>query len=163
MFYKKCKAHQALLRTGCCGPRMVIGGGMLVIPYLHQVQVVDLQSKRVPIELDGKWAAPTSDGQHVRLKAVFYVRVNATVQDISMVYRCLDSETMDDEKRLTQYLAPRLIDTLRHVVGTLSLAELQHDRDQFLTCVLQELEEFMQGLIVDDCAVEYVEQVCRQT
>ena len=36
-FYRRCGADEALVRTGSGGNRVVIGGGVLVYPILHQL------------------------------------------------------------------------------------------------------------------------------
>ena len=112
MFYKKCEAHQALLRTGCCGPRVVIGGGIWVVPYFHRLDSIDLAVKNISVEMKAERAVQTCDGIRSCLKAVFYVRVNDTVQDIQAVAQCLGHKTVADADTLADLFSPKFSDIL---------------------------------------------------
>ena len=43
-FYRRCGADEALVRTGSGGNKVVIGGGVVVLPVLHQLSRVSLRS-----------------------------------------------------------------------------------------------------------------------
>ncbi|HEX4447036.1 MAG TPA: hypothetical protein VH044_09875, partial [Polyangiaceae bacterium] len=42
--YRRCGADEALVRTGSGGNKVVIGGGVLVFPVIHQLLRVSLRS-----------------------------------------------------------------------------------------------------------------------
>ena len=46
-FYRRCGADEALVRTGSGGNKVVIGGGVVVYPILHQLLRVSLRSIKV--------------------------------------------------------------------------------------------------------------------
>ena len=155
MFYKKCEAHQALLRTGCCGPRVVIGGGIWVVPYFHRLDSIDLAVKNISVEMKAERAVQTCDGIRSCLKAVFYVRVNDTVQDIQAVAQCLGHKTVADADTLADLFSPKFSDILYRVAGQFSFDEIQRDRETFVTELLKTIGLDLQGFVLDDCAIEY--------
>ncbi|HEX7601400.1 MAG TPA: hypothetical protein VF316_07345, partial [Polyangiaceae bacterium] len=53
-FYRRCGADEALVRTGSGGNKVVIGGGILVYPILHQLLRVSLRSVKLSVERAGK-------------------------------------------------------------------------------------------------------------
>src|SRR4051812_8950206 len=60
-FYRRCGADEALVRTGSGGNKVVIGGGTVVSPILHQLLRVSLRSIKLSVERGGKNALVTRD------------------------------------------------------------------------------------------------------
>ena len=52
-FYRRCGADEALVRTGSGGNKVVIGGGVVVYPILHQLLRVSLRSIKLSVEPNG--------------------------------------------------------------------------------------------------------------
>ena len=159
MFYKKCEAHQALVRTGCCGPRVVIGGGLWVFPYFHQLDSVDLAVKCVTVEISGERPVRTRDEIPSRLKAVFFLRVNPTLEDVMNVASFLGTHAASDAGALSELFVPKFSDILYRVAGQLTFDEIQRDREAFVNQVLKTIGADLQGLVLDDCALEYFEKL----
>src|ERR1035438_5351583 len=58
--YRRCGADEALVRTGSGGNKVVIGGGLLVFPVIHQLLRVSLRSVKLNVErskrmIDSAW------------------------------------------------------------------------------------------------------------
>ena len=80
--YVKATMNQAFVRTGGGGPRVVIDGGAIVIPAIHRIAWVSLETIRLQIEKTGDKSFITGDNLHVDVIAQFFIRVNRTPQAI---------------------------------------------------------------------------------
>src|SRR5687767_4876578 len=59
--YRRAWANVAFVRTGMGGEKVVLGGGTLVVPVIHEVIPVSLESLRVSVERRGADALVTKD------------------------------------------------------------------------------------------------------
>src|SRR5690606_17358624 len=80
--YHKASANMAFVRTGMGGARVVKDGGTIVLPVVHQVIPVSLQTMRLNVERRGPQALITRDNLRVDLSAEFYIKVQANADDI---------------------------------------------------------------------------------
>jgi len=62
-FYRRCGADEALVRTGSGGNKVVIGGGTVVYPILHQLLRVSLRSIKLSVERSASRSVPQSQQQ----------------------------------------------------------------------------------------------------
>ena len=80
--YRKANPERALIRTGLGGGKVVTDGGVFVIPVLHQIGDVNLQTLRLEVQRKNQDALITRDRLRVDVRAEFYVRVAKTVDAI---------------------------------------------------------------------------------
>src|SRR5947199_401123 len=73
-FYRRCGADEALVRTGSGGNKVVIGGGVLVYPVLHQLLRVSLRSVKLSVERSGKNALVTADKIKANVTTELYIK-----------------------------------------------------------------------------------------
>jgi flotillin len=76
--YRRCGADEALVRTGSGGNKVVIGGGVLVFPVIHQLLRVSLRSVKLNVERSGKNALVTGDKIKANVTTELYVKVEPT-------------------------------------------------------------------------------------
>src|SRR3954453_15911637 len=74
-FYRRCGAAEALVRTGSGGNKVVIGGGIIVMPVLHQLSRVSLRSVKLSVERASKNALVTADKIKANVETELYVKV----------------------------------------------------------------------------------------
>src|SRR5262245_10875434 len=75
--YMKTKASEAFVRTGMGGMRVIKDGGSLVIPVIHQIVKISLQTLRLDAGREGPDALITKDKLRAHIKAEHHVRVRA--------------------------------------------------------------------------------------
>src|SRR5439155_5232817 len=73
--YRKTSADQAFVRTGMGGSRVVMDGGALVLPVVHRVLDVNLQTMKLGVNPRGRNALITKDNLRADVLAQFYIKV----------------------------------------------------------------------------------------
>src|SRR5688500_17792218 len=73
--YRKASANMAFVRTGMGGAKPILDGGAIVVPVIHQVIPVSLETMRLNVERRGTHALITKDNLRVDLSAELYIKV----------------------------------------------------------------------------------------
>ncbi|HSV12930.1 MAG TPA: hypothetical protein VLI90_01625, partial [Tepidisphaeraceae bacterium] len=73
--YRKASANMAFVRTGMGGAQVYQDAGAIVLPVVHQVIPVSLETMRLNVERRGPHALITKDNLRVDLSAEFYIKV----------------------------------------------------------------------------------------
>jgi uncharacterized membrane protein YqiK len=75
--YHKVEQGRALVRNGIGGTRVSFSG-MVVLPVIHKIELMDISVKRVEIDRNGKNGLICMDNMRADIKVAFFVRVNQT-------------------------------------------------------------------------------------
>jgi flotillin len=134
--YVKTKASEAFVRTGMGGLKVVQDGGALVIPVVHQIVRISLETLRLEVGREGPDALITSDKLRADVKAEFYVRVQPDEESIRAAARSL-GERMGVAANVRALVEDKLVSALRTVAATKGLEELNIERDKFMEQVTQ--------------------------
>ena len=134
--YRKASANMAFVRTGKGGGKAIKDGGALVIPVLHTVIPVSLETMRLNVERKGVHALITKDNLRVDLSAEFYIKVQANENDIIQAARSLGGKNVQPDA-VSELVQEKLVSALRTVAATKELVELHSKRDEFATAVQQ--------------------------
>jgi flotillin len=70
--YRKASANLSFVRTGMGGVKVIQDGGAIVVPVIHQVIPVSMETMRLNVERRGAHALITKDNLRVDLSAEFY-------------------------------------------------------------------------------------------
>ncbi len=128
--YHKASANMAFVRTGMGGARVVKDGGTIVLPVVHQVIPVSLETMRLNVERRGTHALITKDNLRVDLSAEFYIKVQANSDDILNASRSLGERSITPGS-VSELVQEKLVSALRTVAATQELVELHSKRDEF--------------------------------
>lgn len=90
--YRKSSANMAFVRTGMGGAKVFQDEGSIVLPVVHQVVNVSLETMRLNVERRGPHALITKDNLRVDLSAEFYIKVHANRDDILQAARSLGAK-----------------------------------------------------------------------
>jgi len=132
--YRKASANMAFVRTGMGGAKPIKDGGTLVIPVVHQVIPVSLETMRLNVERRGPHALITKDNLRVDLSAEFYIKVQANTDDIIQAARSLGGRNVQPDM-VSELVQEKLVSALRTVAATKELVELHAKRDEFANAV----------------------------
>jgi len=131
-FYHKGSRERALIRTGAGGQKIVMDGGCLVLPFLHQVESVDMRTSYIEIALEKNNSILTVDRMRVDLSVAFHVRVIPTIEGIGTAAQTVGVRSLNSE-RLIEFLRGRFVDALQSVVAERTMDGLHESRSEFVS------------------------------
>ena len=73
--YKRASKETSFVRTGFGGQKVIMNGGALVLPVLHEVILVNMRTLRLIVSRQNELALITADRMRVDVTAEFYLRV----------------------------------------------------------------------------------------
>jgi len=157
-FYRKAGPEEALVRAGFGGLRAVTGSGILVFPVVHRVDRMDLSVKRIEIHRKGAQGLICRDNMRADIEVAFFVRVNNTREDILQVAQSLGCRRASERAALVELFDAKFSEALKTVGKRFDFVELYQERDKFKEEILKVIGTDLNGYILDDCAIDYLEQ-----
>jgi len=128
--YHRARPDVAFVRTGLFGRKVVVTGGTLVIPVLHEVTAVNMNTMRLQISRSNEAALITNDHVRVDADVAFNVRVRGTRDAVAQAAQAFGLKTMRPEA-VSELLEGSLIDALRTVAAGMLLDEIHEHRNEF--------------------------------
>lgn len=158
-FYERATREVSLVKTGVGGRRIVMDGGVIAIPYFHQISRINMQSLRLEVQRGGESSLITKDRLRVDVGAEFHVSVLATEDGIARAAQTLGSRTFDAAK-LRELIEGKLVDALRAVAARFTMDELHENRGRFVAEVRESLLESLarNGLELDAVSLTALDQ-----
>lgn len=156
-WYHKAEQGIALIKTGVGGTKVSFSG-MIVIPVLHKLEMMDISLKTVVISRQGKEGLICKDNLRADIKVTFFVRVNKTHEDVIQVGQSIGCRRASDTKALEDLFDAKFSEALKTVGKKFEFIELYNTRDLFKQEILQIIGTDLNGYILDDCAIDYLEQ-----
>jgi len=162
--YEKAAANRAFVRTGQGGEKVVLDGGALVIPVLHNVIPVSLETMRLNVERRGPQALITRDNLRVDLSAEFYIKVQPSREDILQAARSLGGRSITPGA-VSELVQEKLISALRTVAARMDLVELHAKRDEFAAEVQKIITHELgaNGLSLESVTISSLDQTDTRT
>ncbi len=134
--YRRATKQVAFVRTGFGGEKVVMNGGAMVLPVLHETMPVNMNTVRLAVERNNQDALITLDRLRIDVKAEFYVRVRPDAGAIAMAAQTLGERTMIPDA-LKDLVEGKFVDALRSVAAGMSMNELHEQRADFVQKVQQ--------------------------
>lgn len=156
-FYKKVEQGEAIIRNGMGGTRVSFSG-MFVIPVVHFWERMEISVKRIEIFRQGEQGLICRDNIRADIKVVFFVRVNKTVDDVTLVAQTLGCKRASQESSLVELFDAKFSEALKTVGKQFDFVELYNSRDRFKEEILKVIGTDLNGYRLDDCAIDYLEQ-----
>lgn len=126
------------------GQKVVVGGGVFVVPFVQQKFTLDLSGKHIPIAVR---EAVTLRGVKSNLEGVAIVKVGGSEEAI----RAAAQRFLQQQDGIVGFTQEVLSGALRAIVGRMSVEDIIRDRAAFAGQVAEEAEASLsgQGLILD--------------
>ncbi len=157
-FYKKIPQGKAIVRTGVGGGKVAFNKGMYVIPILHQMEIMDISVKKLQIDRLEQDGLICKDNIRADIKVAFFVRVNKNVDDVLNVAQIIGTERASDIETLCILFEAKFSEALKTVGKKFDFIELYEARREFRTEILNIIGTDLNGYILDDCAIDFLEQ-----
>ncbi|MEM9125276.1 MAG: SPFH domain-containing protein, partial [Pseudomonadota bacterium] len=118
--YRRATREVSLVKTGAGGKKIIMDGGVIIVPLLHEISPVNMKTLRLEVQRSGEAALITQDRMRVDVGVEFYVSVMATEEGIARAAQTLGSRTFDVEQ-LREMIEGKLIDGLRAVAAQMTM------------------------------------------
>jgi uncharacterized membrane protein YqiK len=157
--YLRASKERAFIRTGLGGQRVVLDGGALVLPIVHDVIPVNMNTLRLEVSRGRDKALITKDRMRVDVIAEFYVRVQASAQAVSDAAQTLGLRTMAPEQ-LKELLEGKFVDALRTVAAEVTMEELHERRGDYVRRVREAVADNLtkNGLELEAASLTQLDQ-----
>lgn len=156
-FYRKVEQGKVIVRNGV-GGSTVSFGGILVVPVLHHFEIMDISVKRVEIAREGKDGLICKDNLRADIRVAFFVRVNQTKEDVLKVAQSLGCKKVSDPETLMEFFDAKFSEALKTVGKQFEFVQLYTEREKFKNEILQIIGTDLNGYVLDDAAIDYLEQ-----
>jgi uncharacterized membrane protein YqiK len=129
--YLRSSKERAFVRTGLAGQKVVMNGGAFVLPIVHEVIPVNMNTLRLEVARGRDKALITRDRMRVDVLSEFYVRVQASDDAIAAAAQTLGQRTMQPDA-LRELIEGKFVDALRTVAAEMTMEEMHEKRGEYV-------------------------------
>ena len=140
--YQRSSKEVAFVRTGFGGEKVILNGGALVLPIIHNITLVGMKTLRLEVRRAGSAALITKDRMRVEVVADFFLRVRPDRDSVAAAAQSLGGRTMDAEA-LKELVQGRFVDALSSVAARMTMDEMQEERGRFVEEVKRLVENVL--------------------
>lgn len=155
--YRKVEKGRALVRTGGTRTKVILNGGF-VVPIIHRAELIDISVKRIEIDRTGKNGLICQDNIRADIKVVFFVRINNVEADIIKVADSIGCQRASSEPEIRNLFDAKFSEALKTVGKRFLFIQLYEDRDKFREAILKVIGTDLNGYVLEDAAIDYLEQ-----
>ena len=157
--YRRSSKETSFVRTGLGGQKVVVNGGAFVLPIVHEVTPVNMNTLRLEVRRGRDSALITKDRMRVDVVAEFYVRAQATPAAIAAAAQTLGRRTMQPDS-LKELVEGKFIDALRSVAAEMTMEHLHEKRGEYVRRVRQAVAEdlLQNGLELESVSLTGLDQ-----
>lgn len=157
MFYRKVEKGTALVVTGLPKTKVIFNGGT-VIPLFNRAELMDISVKRIELDRTGKNGLICKDNMRADIKVAFFVRVNNVEDDVLRVAESIGCDRASSEPEIRALFDAKFSEALKTVGKRFDFTELYEERDTFRDEMLKVIGTDLNGFVLDDAAIDYLEQ-----
>lgn len=157
--YLRSSKERAFVRTGLGGQKVVLDGGAFVLPIVHDVIPVNMNTLRLEVARGRDKALITKDRMRVDVIAEFYVRVAARPESVAAAAQTLGLRTMEPDQ-LKELVEGKFVDALRTGAAEMTMEELHERRGAYVKRVREAVAEDLtkNGLELEAASLTQLDQ-----
>ncbi len=157
--YLRSSKERAFVRTGLGGQKVVLDGGAFVLPIVHDVIPVNMNTLRLEVSRGRDKALITKDRMRVDVIAEFYVRVAANPESVANAAQTLGLRTMAPDQ-LKELVEGKFVDALRTAAAEMTMVELHEKRGAYIRRVRETVAEDLtkNGLELEAASLTQLDQ-----
>jgi uncharacterized membrane protein YqiK len=161
--YLRSSKERAFVRTGLGGQKVVLDGGALVLPIVHDVIPVNMNTLRLEVARGRDKALITKDRMRVDVIAEFYVRVAAQADAVAAAAQTLGQRTLAPEQ-LKELIEGKFVDALRTAAAEMTMEELHEKRGTFIRRVRESVAGDLttNGLELESASLTQLDQTAME-
>jgi len=157
--YVRSSKDRAFVRTGLGGQKVVLDAGAFVLPMVHEVTPVNMNTLRLEVRRGQEQALITRDRMRVDVTAEFLVRVQASAAAVAAAAQTLGYRTLEAEK-LRELIEGKFVDALRTIAADTTLEDLHEKRGTYARQVRESVAQDLisNGLELQSISLTQLEQ-----
>ena len=155
--YQKVEQGQALVKNGYGGTKVTFQG-MIIWPIIHKAEYMDISLKRIEIDRSAVNGLICRDNMRADIKVAFFVRVNKTGEDVLRVAQSIGCARASNIELVRSLFDSKFSEALKTVGKRFDFTDLYEERDTFKEEILKVIGTDLNGFVLDDCAIDYLEQ-----
>jgi uncharacterized membrane protein YqiK len=157
-FYRQVEQGRALIINTVSKEPTVAFTGAMVLPVINRAETMDLSVKTVDIDRRGKEGLICNDNIRADINVTFFVRVNKTREDVLKVAQSIGCARASDPKTLEELFTAKFAEALKTVGKHFNFEQLYTKREEFKDKIIEVIGKDLNGFILDDAAIDYLEQ-----
>ncbi|WJG10058.1 hypothetical protein [Aliiglaciecola sp. LCG003] len=156
--YKKVEQGKAMIvNTMNAEPKVTFTGGV-VVPVFHKMEIMDISLKTIEVDRSGSDGLICKDNIRADIKVGFFVRVNKNRDDVLKVAQAIGCERASNPATLEDLFNAKFSEALKTVGKSLEFEELYAKRDNFRDMIIDNIGTDLNGYVLEDVAIDYLEQ-----
>ncbi len=132
--------------------------GAIVLPIVNKAEVMDLSVKMIEVARKGKEGLICADNIRADIKVTFFVSINKTVDDVLRVASTIGCVRASQQSTLEELFSAKFSEALKTVGKNMEFEQLYTQRQDFKNNIKKVIGEDLNGYVLDDCAIDYLEQ-----
>ena len=159
-FYAKANRETALVRTGLGGQRVIMDGGCLALPILHQIQKVSMRAMPFRIVRDGEHSLLTGDRLRADVEMEFELRVTPTLDGVATAAQALGQRIARGGEAVEGLVWGQLVNAMQDGAASRTLDQMHRDRTGYTGEVAHAVGPYVEnlGLTLISAALVRVDQ-----
>lgn len=161
--YRRATKDISLIRTGYGNEKVVINGGTLVIPVLHEMMQVRMTTVKLEVNRTAKDALITYDKLRVDVIGLFHIKVKPIAEGVAAAAQTLGA-SVNDKEAVKALFEGKLVSALRSVAATMTMEHLHANRADFIQKVQEAVQTDldMNGFQLESVSITHFDQTSFQ-
>lgn len=162
-FFKKVEQGKALIVNTMRSEPVVTFTGKVVYPVINKAEIMDISLKTIEIDRRGREGLICRDNIRADIKVAFFVRVNKTREDVLKVAQSIGCARASDQETMEELFSAKFSEALKTVGKQMDFEDLYKKRDQFRDSIIEVIGHDLNGYVLEDAAIDYLEQTPLQS
>lgn len=157
-FYIKVEQGTALIVNDMSASPKVHFTGALVYPIIYKKEMMKISLITLEVDRRGKDGLICQDNMRADITVAFYLRVNETTEDVLKVAKSIGADRASDKDAVNQLFNAKFSEALKTVGKQIEFVSLFENRQQFREKIVEVIGDDLNGYILEDVAIDYLEQ-----
>lgn len=158
LLYVKVAQGTALIVNDMSSTPKVHFTGALVYPIIHKKELMNVSLITLDVDRRGRDGLICKDNMRADITVAFYLRVNETSEDVLRVAKSIGAERASDIEAVDKLFSAKFSEALKTVGKQIEFVQLFENRLQFRDKILDVIGNDLNGYVLEDVAIDYIEQ-----
>jgi len=157
-FYKKIPQGYALIINDMSSKPKVRFTGGVVYPVFNKMEVMKISLITLEIDRRANDGLICKDNLRADITVAFYLRVNETRDDVLRVAKSIGVDRASDKSAVNELFNAKFSEALKTVGKNMMFLDLFENRIQFREKIIEVIGDDLNGYVLEDVAIDYLEQ-----